>query len=112
MFDRRFDQPDPGMSKLLASCYRARVDGKGGTRRRQHSAPSTVYLQNLCTMQIVIGSLPRQLESLQELCSASGDQRNLTEVFDKLFDVHEKKLHGCLIQRRHHAGTRLHGVSW
>lgn len=78
--DRRFDQP--GMSKLL-------VIERVLTGKAEPGDVSTI----VSTYKHFIpcrSSLLRHLKSLNELCS--GDQGNLSDVFNKLRDVHAKKL--------------------
>ena len=78
--DRRFDQP--GMSNLL-------LIERVLTGKAEPGDVSTIVrtYENFIPCK---SSLQRHLESLKELCGS--DQSNLSEVFKKLRDVHEKKL--------------------
>ena len=78
--DRRFDQP--GMSKLL-------VIERILTGKAEPGDVSTI-VSTYKHFIPCISSLLRHLKSLNELCS--GDQSNLSDVFNKLRDVHAKKL--------------------
>ena len=77
--DRRFDQP--GMSNLL-------LIERVLTGKAEAGDVSTIVrtYENFIPCR---SSLQRHLESLKELCGS--DQSNLSEVFKKLRDVHEKK---------------------
>ena len=78
--DRRFNQP--GMSNLL-------LIERVLTGKTEPGDVSTIVrtYENFIPCR---SALQRHLESLKELCGS--DQSNLSEVFKKLRDVHEKKL--------------------